>query len=422
MRSSALDDLAMMAEDERTRVWAGAVASGVREARDRNIQLLAGIRLDADIAREMWEHTDFNMLYDEQRGLFSIGYNLNEGRLDPSFYDLLASEARLASFLAVAKGDVPQEHWFRLGRSLTDAGPGRALVSWSGSMFEYLMPLLVMHSLPGTLLDETYLDRGRAAAPVRRRPRRAVGRLGSGVQREGCRPHLPVPGVRRAGPRPQAGAGRRHRGRALRLRPRSRGRSAHRGPEPRGLLPARRRGHATATTSRWTSPPDASPRGSGARSCRRTSRTIRAWRSSPSATRCSTTRCATGSTATPSSPRRSCCCRSGSRGTSSSSHRTARRSSWCVRWASCPHRPSGSTPLPTRPSPPRTSCPTAGIPSWSPAAAAATPDGGAWPSRATARTSPETCGAPSSTCGTPRAARPSRSRPTRGASNPTSTR
>ncbi len=153
---TALDELTETAEDQRTRLWASGVAAGIREARDRNIQLLAGVRLAADIAREMWEHTDFTMLYDEQRGLFSIGYNLNEGRLDPSFYDLLASEARLASFLAVAKGDVPQEHWFRLGRSLTDAGPGRALVSWSGSMFEYLMPLLVMHSLPGTLLDETY--------------------------------------------------------------------------------------------------------------------------------------------------------------------------------------------------------------------------------------------------------------------------
>ena len=152
----ALDELEAICRGRSQPDWATAVASGVREARDRNIQLLAGLSLDADIAREMWEHTDFDMLYDEQRGLFSIGYNLTEGRLDPSFYDLLASEARLASFLAVAKGDVPQEHWFRLGRSLTDAGPGSALVSWSGSMFEYLMPLLVMHSLPGTLFDETY--------------------------------------------------------------------------------------------------------------------------------------------------------------------------------------------------------------------------------------------------------------------------
>ena len=87
------------------------------------------------------------MLYDRHRSLFSIGYNLSEGRLDASYYDLLASECRLASFLAVAKGDVDQEHWFRLGRSLTATREGRALVSWSASMFEYLMPLLVMQRL-----------------------------------------------------------------------------------------------------------------------------------------------------------------------------------------------------------------------------------------------------------------------------------
>ncbi|MDR3686188.1 MAG: glucoamylase family protein, partial [Coriobacteriia bacterium] len=109
-----------------------------------------------EIAREMWEHTDFSALYDEHRHLFSIGYNLNEGRLDNSYYDLLASECRLASFLAIAKGDVPQEHWFRLGRNLTKVREGRALVSWSASMFEYLMPLLVMRDWPATLLSETY--------------------------------------------------------------------------------------------------------------------------------------------------------------------------------------------------------------------------------------------------------------------------
>src|SRR3954470_2209078 len=75
--------------------------------------------------------------------------------LDPSYYDLLASEARLASFVAIAKNDVPVEHWFHLGRTLTRAGGDTALVSWSGSMFEYLMPVLVMRSFPGTLLDET---------------------------------------------------------------------------------------------------------------------------------------------------------------------------------------------------------------------------------------------------------------------------
>ncbi len=137
-------------------LWAGSVAGGVRDARPACVQLLARLRLDADIAREMWEHTDFSMLFDEQRLLFAIGFNTAEGHLDPSYYDMLASECRLASFLAIAKGDVPQEHWFRLGRQITSADGSQALLSWSASMFEYLMPLLVMRSWPMTLLDETY--------------------------------------------------------------------------------------------------------------------------------------------------------------------------------------------------------------------------------------------------------------------------
>ncbi|MEP6730154.1 MAG: glucoamylase family protein [bacterium] len=99
---------------------------------------------------------DFTLFYDEQRRLFSIGYDARTGRLDPSTYDLLASEARLASFMAVAKDDVSAEHWFHLGRSLTSTDSGTALVSWSGSMFEYLMPVLIMPSRPFSLLDQTH--------------------------------------------------------------------------------------------------------------------------------------------------------------------------------------------------------------------------------------------------------------------------
>ncbi|MGI8499086.1 MAG: GH36-type glycosyl hydrolase domain-containing protein, partial [Gemmatimonadaceae bacterium] len=99
---------------------------------------------------------DFRLLYDRRKKLFSIGYDERANRLDPSSYDLLASEARLASFVAVAKGDVPAEHWFRLGRSLTTEKGATALVSWSGSMFEYLMPVLVMPSHSYSLLDQTH--------------------------------------------------------------------------------------------------------------------------------------------------------------------------------------------------------------------------------------------------------------------------
>jgi cyclic beta-1,2-glucan synthetase len=113
---------------------------------------LSGLAL---LAEQMVQTMDFQFLFDPSRKLFSIGYRVAEGTLDPSFYDLLASEARLASFVAVAKGDVSPRHWFLLGRSLTPVGGGAALVSWSGSMFEYLMPHLVMQQPARSLLDLT---------------------------------------------------------------------------------------------------------------------------------------------------------------------------------------------------------------------------------------------------------------------------
>ena len=100
--------------------------------------------------------TELDFLFDRERHLFAIGYNVTEGRRDSTYYDALASEARLASFTAIASRHVSQEHWFKLGRLMTAVGPHRALVSWSASMFEYLMPLLVMRSYPRTLLNETY--------------------------------------------------------------------------------------------------------------------------------------------------------------------------------------------------------------------------------------------------------------------------
>jgi cyclic beta-1,2-glucan synthetase len=110
----------------------------------------SGLALQAE---RMVRTMDFRFLFDSSRKLFSIGYRVADGTLDPSCYDLLASEARLASFVAVAKGDVTPRHWFLLGRSLTPVGRGAALLSWSGSMFEYLMPLLVMRQPALSLLD-----------------------------------------------------------------------------------------------------------------------------------------------------------------------------------------------------------------------------------------------------------------------------
>jgi hypothetical protein len=98
---------------------------------------------------------EYDFLYDNARHLLAIGYNAGEHRRDPSYYDLLASEARLCNFVAIAQGQLPQESWFALGRLLTTAGRDPILLSWSGSMFEFLMPLIVMPSYEDTLLDRT---------------------------------------------------------------------------------------------------------------------------------------------------------------------------------------------------------------------------------------------------------------------------
>jgi cyclic beta-1,2-glucan synthetase len=110
--------------------------------------------LNADI-RELALDMEFTFLLDPRRLLFSIGYRVVESMRDESCYDMLASEARLASFFAIAKGDLRTRHWFRLGRTVTAVRGGAALVSWSGSMFEYLMPSLVMRAPGGGLLDQT---------------------------------------------------------------------------------------------------------------------------------------------------------------------------------------------------------------------------------------------------------------------------
>ncbi|MFZ3215574.1 MAG: glucoamylase family protein [Candidatus Acidiferrales bacterium] len=110
----------------------------------------------AHASESMFQAMDFTFLFDSTRKLFSIGYRGTDGTLDANYYDLLASEARITSFIAIAKGDVPASHWFRLGRPLTPVGRGSALISWSGSMFEYLMPALMMRSPANSMLSQTY--------------------------------------------------------------------------------------------------------------------------------------------------------------------------------------------------------------------------------------------------------------------------
>lgn len=114
---------------------------------------------------------DFRPLYDTAECLFHIGYNLDADRLDHHHYDLLASEARLASYFAIAKHDVPQEHWLQLGRPIVKKASGHSLASWNGSMFEYLMPTLFLRSDPLTLLGQSE----RTAVDLQRAHGRAHG-------------------------------------------------------------------------------------------------------------------------------------------------------------------------------------------------------------------------------------------------------
>ena len=124
-------------------------ASGAPADFDRRLQAISGR------SRSLAFTMEYGFLLDPQRNLLSIGYRVAEAMRDESCYDMLASEARMASFFAIAKGDLRTRHWFRLGRAVTEIKGGAALMSWSGSMFEYLMPSLVMRAPSGGLLDQT---------------------------------------------------------------------------------------------------------------------------------------------------------------------------------------------------------------------------------------------------------------------------
>jgi len=126
------------------------ITEGSARARDRMAAIEHLALQSSELAR-----MEYDFLFDKTRHLLTIGYNVSERRSDPSYYDLLASEARLCNFVAIAQGQLPQSSWFALGRLLTSTGGEPVLLSWSGSMFEYLMPLLVMPTYDNTLLDQT---------------------------------------------------------------------------------------------------------------------------------------------------------------------------------------------------------------------------------------------------------------------------
>lgn len=126
----------------------------------RGVKSLEKLKIDIndilDRLKIIGDNMDFSMLYNKERGLFSIGYDVNNKTLNNSYYDLMASEARVASYVAITKGDIKEDNWWNLGRTLTPMGRGRGLLSWSGTMFEYLMPLIILKNYEGSLWDETY--------------------------------------------------------------------------------------------------------------------------------------------------------------------------------------------------------------------------------------------------------------------------
>jgi cellobiose phosphorylase len=136
--------------------WADWLARTERAVAEASRQAAGRITAIDDLVGRSEELADLDLdfLYDPARKLLVIGYSVENRRRDPSFYDLLASEARMCSYLGVAQGKLPQEHWFLLGRQLTKSDGAVSLLSWSGSMFEYLMPVLLLPNFAGTLLDQ----------------------------------------------------------------------------------------------------------------------------------------------------------------------------------------------------------------------------------------------------------------------------
>jgi cyclic beta-1,2-glucan glucanotransferase len=154
----ALDAAAELTATAGPRADRGRIAKVVAALEASALAVAAATRRRDELAAAVMalaEAMDFTFLFDASRQLFTIGYRVGDGVMDEGRYDLLASEARLTSFLAVARGEVAAEHWFRLGRPMTPVELGTALVSWSGSMFEYLMPALVLRAPEGSLLDQT---------------------------------------------------------------------------------------------------------------------------------------------------------------------------------------------------------------------------------------------------------------------------
>ncbi len=136
--------------------WLGQLIETVKKGADHMATFRSRFEQMIERVDQISEGVHFVPLYDKKRQLFSIGFHVEDNRLTNSYYDLLASEARQTSYIAIARGEVPPKHWYMLGRSLTVVDRYKGLVSWSGTMFEYLMPLILMKNYKNTLWDETY--------------------------------------------------------------------------------------------------------------------------------------------------------------------------------------------------------------------------------------------------------------------------
>ncbi len=139
-------------ENEWLELFQTALNKTIRQAEER----IAIVETLAQQCNRLLIDMEWEFLYEKSSCLLTIGYNVQKHQSDVSYYDLLASEARLCTFIGIAQGKLPEESWFALGRLLTNVHGDSILLSWSGSMFEYLMPLLVMPTYENTLLDQTY--------------------------------------------------------------------------------------------------------------------------------------------------------------------------------------------------------------------------------------------------------------------------
>ena len=138
-----------------TMEWLDALEQALTTATGKSGALITGFMQISECAEEYVREMDFRFLFNQQRRIFHIGYNLDAGQPDTNYYDLLASEARIASLIAIARDEVPQSHWLHMARPVASVAGTRVLLSWSATMFEYLMPPLFLHTYPGTLLAES---------------------------------------------------------------------------------------------------------------------------------------------------------------------------------------------------------------------------------------------------------------------------